>query len=117
MSYDQWKTATPYDNEPDWSEYGAKCPKCGSKHFEVFGSCNECMELDMECSDCGTKFIFNIPKEFQQQEYDYGYEDFCDGKNDPLMDDLYRQNAFGVERTYDDKPIFTDETPFLEEDY
>jgi len=62
-SYDQWRTESPYDNDIDWVEHGAKCPKCGSNQFEVIGSCADLLELDLECSDCMKQWVFEIPDE------------------------------------------------------
>lgn len=62
-NYDQWKTASPYDDEIDWAEYGIKCPECGTDQFEVVGSDAEAMELDLECNDCSHKWISLIPRE------------------------------------------------------
>ena len=64
-NYDQWKTATPYDNDIDWAEYGAKCPFCSSDQFEVVESDGDAMELDLECSDCSKKWVFQIPDDLK----------------------------------------------------
>jgi len=45
-NYDQWKTASPYDNDIDWAEHGARCPKCGSDQFEVVGSDADSLDFD-----------------------------------------------------------------------
>lgn len=94
MSYDQWKTASPYDDDIDWTEYGAKCPKCNSDQFEVVSSDSDCMELDLECNDCSHKFIFVIPAECQS------YDQF-DEPQLSIFDDETRL-------TYDDPEIFLD---------
>ena len=78
-NYDQWKTASPYDDEVDWAKYGAKCPKCQSEQFEVWGSDAESFELDCLCHDCSFDFIFKIPDNMIFVE-DTNYEpleDFC----------------------------------------
>ena len=78
-NYDQWKTASPYDDDIDWAEHGAKCPKCGSDQFEVTGSDGDLMELDLECGDCSNKWVFEIPKNMIQCK-DEEYEPLDDSK-------------------------------------
>ena len=76
--YDQWKTASPYDDEFDAiEEYAVKCEKCGSEHLEVVGSDADILELDVECSDCSHTFIFNIPEDIANREE---YEPLDDSK-------------------------------------
>jgi len=92
MTYDQWKTESPYDDEIDWAEYGAKCPACGSDQFEVVSSDADSMELDLECNDCSKAFIFPIPGSLQSQD------------EAPEQPDIMDETSSGL--TYDDFEIF-----------
>ena len=54
--YDQWKTASPYDDELDFAEMGCKCPKCGSDEYEWMDTTKEGAELT--CAHCGQEYVF-----------------------------------------------------------
>ena len=51
--YDQWKTASPYDDDIDLE---VPCPKCDSDMVEVvdYDKWNETYSL--ECEECGNEF-------------------------------------------------------------
>ena len=91
-NYDQWKTASPYDDDIDWAEYGAKCTKCGTDQFEVVGSDADAMELDLECNDCSNKWVFQIPACLDNNIdncgwcNDPGCNTACHGNIEPLDD-------------------------------
>ena len=89
MSYDQWKTATPYDDEIDYSEYCAKCPKCGCEQYYINGI--EEKYANLECQDCGKEYVFMFPAELIPDDgYDFGFEDFIlDDMRNPLDNVAY----------------------------
>lgn len=57
--YDQWKTASPYDDQVDWAEYGIDCPECECDAPEEQDCDGDTVEF--WCPDCGHQF--KIPLE------------------------------------------------------
>jgi hypothetical protein len=51
--YDQWKTASPYDNDVDWGELGVACV-CGCDAPEQQDDDGE--QVELWCPDCGRKW-------------------------------------------------------------
>jgi hypothetical protein len=96
LNYDQWKTASPYDDDIDWGEYGAKCPECKSDQFEVVSSDADQLEIDCECNDCSYRFIFPIPECLQH--FDEPTEQLS------IFDEETTRTPSGL--TYDDPEIF-----------
>jgi DNA-directed RNA polymerase subunit RPC12/RpoP len=65
-NYDQWKTASPYDDDIDWGEdYGVECPECGGNVFDGEQSENK-NEVVLICVDCGCEFTYNIEEEIDE---------------------------------------------------
>ncbi len=57
-SYDQWKTASPYDDQIDWGELGVKCPECECDSPEEQD--NDGTHVELWCPDCGKQFKYPI---------------------------------------------------------
>ena len=60
--HDQWLTATPYDDEPDWSDspWFVVCPECESESFSDEGG--DYPILSFQCDDCGHEWTQNVEK-------------------------------------------------------
>jgi len=56
--YDQWKTASPHDDQIDWGEAGVECPGCGCDAPEEQG--NDGDHVELWCPDCGHKFKVTV---------------------------------------------------------
>lgn len=59
--YDQWKTASPYDDELDWSDMGIVCPKCGIDCVEDLDTTNYPV-VDFYCDDCRYEWTQDVNK-------------------------------------------------------
>jgi len=60
--HDQYLTASPYDDEPDWADepYNVRCPKCTSDIFEEWGG--DYPTYNFRCDDCGHEWKQDVEK-------------------------------------------------------
>lgn len=60
MNYDQWKTASPWDDAIDWAELGVACPECDGDPEEQD---NDGERVELWCPDCGHVFYHKYDNE------------------------------------------------------
>ena len=65
-NYDQWKTASPYDDQVDWGDRGVVCPGCECVFIEENG--NDGIHVEFWCPDCGHKFKIPIEQLFDDNQ-------------------------------------------------
>lgn len=74
-SYDQWKTASPYDDVADLAaDYDVACPVCGGEFFEDLETADWPV-VTLECSDCGHIWDQNLEAPAMSAEQEKRLED------------------------------------------